>query len=93
MTVSKNFFSYFILSFILLTIFHFESREISGVKISHIWKGAVLVFIFLTTLKKNLKFFIYKPYIIIAVIQLFHITSSTNFSPQYLILLLHFSFH
>ena len=47
-------------------------------KISYL-EGIVLVSYFFNNAKKNLKFFIYKPYIIIAVIQLFHINSSTNF--------------
>ena len=73
----KNFLSYIRLLFYgltLLFLFHFETASIGPVKISHLWKGAVLVFLIFAILKENkLKVFIYGPLLYISVLQLVNI--------------------
>ena len=64
------------LGIILLTIFHYETVNIAGIKISHLWKGVVLFFIAISTFNKKLNLFIYRPYLLIALIQLFHLDFS-----------------
>ena len=66
--------------FVLLFIFHFETIDIVGIKISHLWKGLALLYILLNLVKNEIKLFLYRPYIIIAIMQLIHIDLSNNSS-------------
>lgn len=60
-------------------LFHFESLNIGPVKVSHLWKGLLLVFLifkFLNNKRKQL--FIYKPLIWFAFLQLINIELLNN---------------
>ena len=69
------------LGLFLLILFHFETSNIGGVKISHLWKGITLLYILLNLIKnKQINLFLYRSYILIAIIQLVHIDLSNGFS-------------
>ena len=58
----------------LLFLFHFETTSIGPVKVSHLWKGAVLAYLILVIFRENkLKVFIYGPLLYISVLQLVNI--------------------
>jgi O-Antigen ligase len=80
--IRKNFLSYirFLLyGLTLLFLFHFETTSIGPVKVSHLWKGAVLAYlIFVICREKKLKIFIYGPLLGISVLQLVNIELYNN---------------
>ncbi len=80
--IKKNFLSYirFLLyGLTLLFLFHFETTSIGSVKVSHLWKGAVLAYlIFVIFSEKKLKMFIYGPLLCISVLQLVNIELYNN---------------
>ena len=80
--IKKNFLSYirFLLyGLTLLFLFHFETTSIGSVKVSHLWKGAVLAYLILVVFrKKKLKMFIYGPLLCISVLQLANIELYNN---------------
>lgn len=63
----------------LLLLFHFESISIGLVKISHLWKGVLLVFLLIKIInrKKN-QFSIYPPLIWLAILQLINVELVNN---------------
>lgn len=65
-----NIAKYLLLGFALLFLIHFEGLYLAGIKISHLWRGALLLFLLLAVFRKNFTFFIYKPLIILAFVQL-----------------------
>ena len=73
----KNFFSYsslLLYGLILLFLLHFETVSIGPVKVSHLWKGAILAYlIFVIFNEKKLKPFIYRPFLYISVLQLVNV--------------------
>ncbi|WP_179343789.1 O-antigen ligase family protein [Winogradskyella ursingii] len=70
---------YFFFGLVLLFLFHFETLYIGPIKISHAWKGLVLVFLLISLLRRDKNiFFIYKPLIAIATLQLFSIEVFVN---------------
>ena len=59
---------------ILLFLFHFETVSIGPVKVSHLWKGAILAYLIFVVFQENkLKTFIYRPLLYISVLQLVNI--------------------
>ena len=78
----KNFLSFikFLLcGLILLFLFHFETVSIGPVKISHLWKGAVLAYLIFVVFRENkLKKFIYGPLLYISALQLVNIELYNN---------------
>lgn len=66
---------YLLFSLLLLLLLHFETFYIGSIKFSHLWKGILLVFliikIFIT--KQKVDYFIYKPLLFIAFLQLLNI--------------------
>ena len=59
---------------VLLFLFHFETTSIGPIKISHLWKGAILVYLILAiSRQKKLNTFIYGPLLYISVLQLVNI--------------------
>ena len=80
--IRKNFLSYirFLLyGLTLLFLFHFETTSIGPVKVSHLWKGAVLAYLIFVIFRENkLKKFIYGPLLCISVLQLVNIELYNN---------------
>ena len=80
--IRKNFLSYirFLLyGLTLLFLFHFETTSIGSVKVSHLWKGAILVYLILVIFREmKLKTFIYGPFLCISVLQLVNIELYNN---------------
>lgn len=76
--MNKSLFKYIFYGLILLFLFHFETLYIGPIKISHLWKGVVLVYLLFAIIKKKQKAFIYKPFIWIAVLQLVNIEIINN---------------
>lgn len=53
---------YFLLGFVLLFLFHFESLNVGIIKVSHLWKGILVVVLLIKIFnQKNIFFSIYKP--------------------------------
>ena len=80
--IKINFLSYirFLLyGLTLLFLFHFETTSIGPVKVSHLWKGAVLAYLIFVIFRENkLKKFIYGPLLCISVLQLVNIELYNN---------------
>ena len=65
---------YISLGMLLLFLFHFDSSYIGPVKVSHLWKGTLLLFLIFKFISNRRKiFFIYKPLIFLAFIQFLNI--------------------
>lgn len=65
---------HFIIGVILLVLFHFETLSIGPLKLSHLWKGLVLVFLIFSFFRRKQKsFFIYKPLFLLAFLKLFNL--------------------
>lgn len=74
-----SFIKYFFLFAILLFLFHFESISVGSFKISHLWKGAVLVFLIINLLRRKANmFFIYKPLLALSLLQLINLELIIN---------------
>lgn len=71
-------FKYIFYGLLLLFLFHFETLYIGPIKISHLWKGVVLVYLLISIIKNKHKTFIYKPFIWIAILQLLNIELLNN---------------
>lgn len=71
-------FKYIIYGLALLPLFHYETLYIGPIKISHLWKGVVLVYLFFSIIITKQKAFIYKPFIWIAILQLVNIELLNN---------------
>tara|TARA_R100001369_G_scaffold31211_4_gene55364 strand:+ start:47038 stop:48291 length:1254 start_codon:yes stop_codon:yes gene_type:complete len=68
-----------VLGLFLFFLFHFESLSIGSVKISHLWKGILLLFLIFKILsKKRKQLFVYKPLILLAVLQLVNVELFIN---------------
>ena len=77
--ITKAHIKYLFLGVILLFLFHFESLHLGPFKISHLWKGGVLLFfIFVLMQGMVIKPFIYKPLLLIALMQLINIEIFEN---------------
>lgn len=75
----KNLIKYLFLGFLLLFLFHFESLSIGPVKVSHLWKGVLLLFLLVSVFrKKNVFVFIYKPLLFLGVIQVLNVELINN---------------
>lgn len=63
----------------LLFLFHFESLSIGSIKISHLWKGILLMLLIFSELKKKKKqVFIYKPLLFLSALQLINLETINN---------------
>jgi len=70
---------YIFLAVILLALLHFESLSIGPLKISHLWKGLVLVFLMISYFRREKKqTFIYIPFFLIALLQLINVELIDN---------------
>ena len=70
---------YLFYGILLLFIFHFETLSIGTIKLSHLWKGALLCFLLFKIFSKKRKFFfVYKPLIWLALLQLVNIELFNN---------------
>ncbi len=70
---------YLFFGLVLLLLFHFETLNIGSVKISHLWKGTLLLFLIFFFLRVEGKaFFIYKPLIWLSILQLINLEFFTN---------------
>lgn len=76
--MNKSLFKYIFYGLLLLFLFHFETLYIGPIKVSHLWKGIVLVYLLYSIIKKKQKAFIYKPFIWIAILQLVNIELINN---------------
>lgn len=83
----KKYLKYLFISIFLISLFHFESISVSSFKISHLWKGVLLVFLLFSLVRKKMDLFIYRPLIIISILHFVNadlinspITAITNFS-------------
>lgn len=63
---------YFIIGLGLLFLFHFESLSIGPLKVSHLWKGVLLIYLIFDNVqnRKSVNLLIYKPLLILAFLQL-----------------------
>lgn len=66
----KNLLKYIFFGILLLFLFHFESLSIGPIKISHLWKGVLLLFVLISTLNGRNHLYFYKPLIFLAFLQL-----------------------
>lgn len=65
---------FFLTSFLLLAILHFETIYIGPIKVSHLWKGILLgVMLFVVTKTGKLNTRIYTPLIVLSMIQLVNV--------------------
>ena len=75
----RNLLKYIISGISLLILFHFETLNIGPVKISHLWKGLLLVFLIFSLQKRKVKqAFIYQPLLLLAFLQLFNFELAVN---------------
>lgn len=65
---------------ILLFLFHFESLSVGPLKVSHLWKGALLAYLLfvLTPRGAKIKPYIYSPLLLLSVLQIFNIEIVNN---------------
>lgn len=88
-----NLFKYILVSLILLFLFHFETFYLGGLKISHLWKGALVLYLLIKIFnhKGKIDYFIYKPFLLLAFLQLINydfIIDPINAVTNFLIILL-----
>lgn len=75
----KSFFKYTLLGLILLFLFHFESLNIGLIKVSHLWKGILLIFLLIKVFnQKNFIVSIYKPLIGLSLLLLLSVEILVN---------------
>jgi O-antigen ligase len=73
MRLAKNILRYIFIGILLLFLLHFETLSIGRFKISLLWKGILLVYLFIIVLKnRQINYFIYKPLILLSILQLFN---------------------
>lgn len=66
-----SYLKYLILGIFLTLLFHFESLSLGPLKVSHLWKGVLLIYLLNKLLKsRNVNVFIYKPLVLLAIMQL-----------------------
>jgi O-antigen ligase len=74
----RKYLKYIFYGSILLFLFHFETLYIGPIKISHLWKGLVLVYLTYAVLRNKTKPFIYKPFLFLAFLQIINIEIINN---------------
>lgn len=63
----------------LLALFHFESLHIGPLKVSHLWKGALLAYLLLVlTRGAKIKPYIYGPLLLLSIMQIFNMELVNN---------------
>ncbi len=68
-----------LLSVVLLFLFHFESLYLGPIKVSHLWKGSLLVYLLFVLLQKGkVKPYIYGPLILLSIMQLVNVELINN---------------
>lgn len=71
--MGKNILRYIVIGIFLLFFFHFETLYIGPIKISHLWKGIILIYLLISVITKRVNFLIYWPFIWIAILQILNI--------------------
>jgi hypothetical protein len=74
----KESLKYIFWGIILLLLFHIETLYIGPIKISHLWKGLLLIYFFVEIILRKQKTFFYKPLIWISFLQLINIELFNN---------------
>jgi len=75
----RTYIKFSVFGLLLLLLFHFESLSLGPVKISHLWKGILLLFLIIKILsKKRNNLLIYKPLIWLALFQLINLELFNN---------------
>jgi hypothetical protein len=70
---------YIAIGLFLLFLFHFESLNIGPIKVSHLWKGVLLVHLLSNFLRSDKKYvFIYRPLFFIALLHLINLELVNN---------------
>lgn len=68
-----------LLSVVLLFLFHFESLYLGPIKVSHLWKGSLLVYLLFVLIQKGkIKPYIYGPLLLLSIMQLVNIELINN---------------
>ncbi len=68
-----------LLSVVLFLLFHFESLYLGPIKISHLWKGSLLVYLLFVLIQKGkIKPYIYGPLLLLSIMQLVNIELINN---------------
>ena len=68
-----------LLSVVLLFLLHFESIYLGPIKVSHLWKGALLVYLLFVFIQKDkIKPYIYGPLLLLSIMQLVNIELINN---------------
>jgi len=68
-----------LLSVVLLFLFHFESLYLGPIKISHLWKGSLLVYLLFVLIQKGkIKPYFYGPLLLLSIMQLVNIELINN---------------
>jgi O-antigen ligase len=87
MRLPKTIIRYLFIGILLLCLLHFETLSVGRFKIAQLWKGILLIYLFIIILRKRqVNYFIYKPLILLAILQLFNsdivqdpVTAISNF--------------
>lgn len=70
---------YIFCGLLLLALFHFESLSIGPLKVSHLWKGALLAYLIIKlTRGAKIKPYIYGPLLLLSVLQIFNMEIVNN---------------
>jgi len=68
-----------LLSVVLLFLFHFESLYLGPIKVSHLWKGSLLVYLLFVLIQKGkIKPYFYGPLLLLSIMQLVNIELINN---------------
>ena len=68
-----------LLSVVLLFLFHFESLYLGPIRISHLWKGSLLVYLLFVLIQKGkIKPYFYGPLLLLSIMQLVNIELINN---------------
>ncbi len=74
----RNYLNYIFFGLILLFLFHFETLFIGSVKISHLWKGVILLYLTYSVFRQKADRFIYKPLLLLALLQILNFEIINN---------------
>lgn len=65
-----NFLRLIFLGIFIIFLFHFETQNIFGIKFSYLWKGLLLIYMIISISLNKFDFFIYKSFLLLAILQL-----------------------
>lgn len=69
---------YLLIGVLLFLLFHFESLSFGPVKISHLWKGVVLIYMLVDIIAQKNNIFIYGSFILLAILQVVNVELFDN---------------